>query len=178
MALVSVLAVLSVGGCTASDLDKPVPTVAGPPFLCDGVPLTGLQRMTGIRDLVVDKSTQSPWGRGFLCEVDDADGFVATISRRDTEGLGFGTPEEQVAELRANSRAVPIVADARGSGFVIADDSQPLARWICDDGVRTDVSLLKRPDSKDLEEDLAHYMISILPWVCGDQSAPKRTVGK
>jgi hypothetical protein len=28
----------------------------------------------------------------------------------------------------------------------------------------------------DLEEDLARYIVSILPWACGDDEAPLRTV--
>jgi len=28
----------------------------------------------------------------------------------------------------------------------------------------------------DMEEDLARYMVSILPWACGDEDAPVRTV--
>jgi len=166
---------LVVAGCAPSDLSDPVPTTAEAPFVCDGVPLTGLQRLTGIRDLTVEDDTSGPWDEHFTCHVYDGDRLVVWVLYMSTEWLGYGSLEDQITEARTRHGALQIVADAPGAGYVEVRDKEMMARWVCEDNTRTDVTVYATGGA-DMEEDLARYMVSILPWACGDAEAPPRTV--
>ena len=165
---------LVVAGCAPSDLSDPVPTTAEAPFVCDGVPLTGLQRLTGIRDLTVEDDTAGPWDEDFLCHVYDGDHVVLWVSHELLIGQ-IPALEEQLARVRTRSGALQIVADAPGAGYVVSRRDETFARWLCPNWWRTDVTVYAT-GGPDMEEDLARYMVSILPWACGDEDAPVRTV--
>ena len=167
--------VLLASGCTASDLAVPVPTAAAAPYLCDGVPLTGLERMTRTSDLAAEDIAANEWDSAFLCQVSHGDRLVASVLQVSLEGRGSDPVDEQIAEARTRSGALQIVADAPGAGYVVERDDETFARWVCEDNTRTDVTVYVDSDP-DLEEDLARYMVSILPWACGDAEAPPRTV--
>lgn len=176
LATASVVAgLLLLAGCTSHGPSGPVATTAAAPFACDGVPLAGLQRMTRTVDLEVGEDSVKPWDDDVFCEVYDGDRFVASVSYMSMVGRGSDPVDEQIAEARTRSGALQIVADAPGAGYVVVRDEETSARWVCEDNTRTDVTVYVDSDP-DLEEDLARYVVSILPWACGDEEAPQRTV--
>lgn len=166
-----------VAGCVAEVPDDPVPTTAEVPVLCDGVPLRGLELMTGTEELAYDGDAVHPWDDDFLCSAAAPDGPSVSVSHQNTAGLGVGSVDEQIDELRAHEGAVSIDSEAAGAGYVIADGSQPYARWICQDGTRTEVRLSATPAGRHVTEDLSRYLTSILPWACRDADVPTRTAG-
>lgn len=167
------VAVVMVAGC-GSGSSEPVPTSAAEPYVCEGVPSVGLERMTGVDDLRAED--QHPWaGDVFTCEVlDERGSTVVFVYRDDRLVAGMGSPEDQLAAGLAGG-GVEVVASAPGRGYVIADGEHSEARWACEDGVRTEI-LLQQPDrDRDLQEDLSRYLVSILPWACGDEDPPPAT---
>lgn len=167
------VAVASLGGCTGDA--GPVPTTAAEPFVCAGVPARGLEIMAGVSS-VVAASGPWEWDTYFHCALDDQGGRpVAIVSHEDATLGGSGPVEDQIAAIRAGELGTPIEADAAGAGYVRDEDGSGFARWVCPDGLRTDVRLWRVDGSRDVEEDLARYMTSMLPWACGDEDAPPRT---
>lgn len=172
-------------GCTNDGLGEPVATEASAPFLCDGVPLEGLERLANITGLTADDTDTGSWDSNFRCAAMDGDDAVVQVSAHATGPLGEAPIEDQIAELASLAEAVPIdaQADGGGAGFVLPDRGVPLARWLCEDGTRTDVELFRSPlgdspsdaDRDALTADLSRYLVSLLPWACGDTQPPSAT---
>lgn len=169
--LTGLLIVVALTGCGEGSTE-PVPTSASEPFLCDGIPLTGLQRMTGLDELSAEEITE--WDDSYICRVQDEEGATAVFVDRDDQPVpGMGSPEDQLAAA-LGSGGVEVTAPAPGRGYV-RSDGQIRARWACDDGVRTEIILQHPAKGREPTEDLSRYLVSILPWVCGDEEAPSAT---
>lgn len=161
----------------------PVPVVvsAEEEFLCDGVPVRGLELMTGVEELAY-VSGYAPWKWAidhdvpFQCRAGEPGSDVAlvVVARSNLQLIGFGkSADEQIAETaRVWGDDSRIDVDAPGAGFVRDDE----ARWVCPDGIRTDVTLYFAAEGRDAGEDLERYVRSLLPWMCDADQAPARTV--
>lgn len=174
-------------GCGSAVSMDPVPMVVGADeeFLCSGVPLTGLELMTGVEELAYNFNHAPPrWAidedMPFHCSAGEpgSDASLVVVERTDIELVGFGrSADEQIAKIaRAWGDDSRIDADAPGAGFVLDDGYHPAARWVCPDGVRMNMTLYVAAEGRDAGEDLERYVRSMLPWMCDADQAPARTV--
>jgi len=174
---VAVVAVVgTLAGCTSQSFDPTtVPTEAAAPYLCDGVPTTGLEALTGDDHLEASDDPAGTWGKDFLCEARDGSSTKATVSSLDVTSRGGGSVDDRIAELKSAPGAVVVVGSASGAGYVLPSGDQPHATWVCADGRVTEVRLFSSSDDDRLVEGLSRYLISVLPWGCGDATPPAAT---
>lgn len=176
-----VVLVATLAGCAGPDL-SPVPTQAAAPFVCDGVPQAGMALTLG----VPVKATQDvgAWGdksRGFYCAVKRQDGVRGAVLVAD-EDLRDVAPthgeEGQRATLKSQANPAPIDADADGWGYVVGTGNEPTAAWVCNGRYITVDLVSVDVEGRDPRADAQALLVSMLPWSCGDQKVPARTVGK
>lgn len=162
-------------GCSGGEPATPVPTVAVAPFICDGVPLEGVQILVG-EDLSV--RVHGVWGAdggGFGCIVDPADGHGPSlmILERGRAGSIGGEADDasELERLMEQAEAAPIVADFPGSGVLFGPD-KPTAVWVCD-GRELSVEVFADDwEEHDRRPDAERLLISMLPWACDGQPVP------
>jgi len=180
---VGVSAVCLLAGCTSRDVSTPVPTEAAAPYLCDGVPARGVALLTGASAPKVEQT--GGWGRkdrGFYCFVtveQDAGLFRGlTVIDQRVGATIYGSAEAAQAELRATTGRL-ITASAPGVGAVYGSRKGDLtAAWSCGDRYLEVMAKGVFDDGRGAEQDLSNLVVSMLPWVCGGEKAPARTVGK
>ena len=182
MGIVAVgLLVVTVAGCAGPDL-SPVPSQAAAPFVCDGVPLAGAELTLG-GPVEANRIVES-WGddgAGFRCSLvlKSGEPGLILVSDEDLRGVSPTTGEQgQLALLALQGDAQPIHADVDGAGYVFGVDSSPVAAWICH-GRYITVNLERvEVEGRSQRADAQALLVSMLPWACGDQKVPARTVGK
>jgi hypothetical protein len=175
----SVLLVLGLVGCSGPDTDTPVPTTAGPPFACRGVPERGAELMSGVDSLQPDEAGQ--WGPGgnFVCFLEvEEDGEMRTkvhVEERSVESVRHtgDTNEQLLRQLqRGRGRANPIEATQPGKGFTAAGPEGVVdGFWVCGDRLLW-VTLLRPVAGRAPHQDVARYLTSMLPWACGGEKVP------
>ena len=167
--------------CSGRDTTTPVPTEAAAPFMCDGVPALGVELLTGAPDAEVTQEGQ--WGsdeRNFYCTVtvEQEPGLFRglTVTEQRVAVSIFGDAATAEEELRATSGQV-IDADESGVGAVYGSTEGTLtAAWACGERVLWVEVQGVFDDGRAAEEDLSNLLVSMLPWVCGDDDVPARTV--
>ena len=177
MALAGLAVLGLVEGCTGPDADTPVPTTAGEPFVCTGVPRAGVElALGGAAASVEEEGTWGREGRGFSCSVrrSSGDGVVQVLEWDVVAKLGV-TGEEALDLFSRERDATEIRADVPGAGYAIGDAADGSAKWVCGDRMIT-VSLIGVPRiGRDERVDAEALLRSMLPWACGDEDAPPRT---
>ncbi len=163
--------------CTGPDTETPVPDVAAPPYACPGVPQQAFFLITGV-DAESDPSTTTSgeWGgseSNFNCQIKaekgSADGRAGvTVVEQDLAVAG--TSEE--ALLDENDSHLVIEADAPGAGVAYQSTDLALARWVCDDRFLS-VQVVGVVEGRDGAQDVANYLVSMLPWACGGEAVPE-----
>lgn len=169
---VGVVALL-LAACTGPSTDA-VPTTAEGPWICDGVPRTGVELLLG-GDAEVT-STGGEWGddtEGFSCIVEHPGGGSVIVSEEPTAFETFNASQDAdvLGVLSEQAGATAIDADAPGAGYAY---DYPAAAWVCDgrlllvtEGQDFDV------DGRDVRDDLANLVVSMLPWACDGASVPE-----
>jgi hypothetical protein len=177
VATASLVGLLAVAGCTGPDR-TPVSRTAEGPWLCSGVPSTGIELALGGEELDGDS------GQGSLGWLDDD--FACTAEAGDSSILvrqmpvlnsGYGSTEQEVVDaLESSSGGRRIDADAPGQGF-LTETGQPVAVWVCT-GFVTRVSFFgEPPKGRDWSQDAVNLLVSMLPWACGDEPVPDDATG-
>ena len=92
------------------------------------------------------------------------------------QGGTWGSDENSIqSTLASQGGAERITSDGDGIGYVFAQGS---AGWVCSGRftlvVLDDVSTAKRAPRADARA----LVVSMLPWACGGEKVPARTVGK
>lgn len=119
------------------------------------------------------------WGtdeRIFTCQFtsDDAEGpgGVLSVTEQDAASSGF-TLESMLEERESN---LVIEADEPGGGVAWQEGDLALARWICDDRFLK-VQVADVVEGRDGAQDVASYLVSMLPWACGGEPVPEESEG-
>lgn len=170
----ALLAAVVLVGCTPTAPD-PVATHADAPYVCDGVPLAGVQSLLGEDVTVQARGAWGADGIGFGCTIDavEEDGPALLVLERGRAGsfIGGGADdEEELRQLGTQAAAEPIDADAPGGG-VLFGPQEPTAVWVCD-GRELSVELLADGELAERRDDVARLLISMLPWACGGEPVP------
>ena len=168
--------VVALGGC-AGDAG-PVPTTAAEPYVCAGVPRAGIElALGGPAESVDEEGTWGREGRGYSCSVRRAggDGVVQVLEWDVVAKLGV-TGDEALEVFSRERDATEIQGDEPGAGYAIGDAGDGSAKWVCGERMLS-VSLIGLPDTgRDQRADAEALLRSMLPWACGDQDPPPRTL--
>lgn len=169
------LGVALVAACTSAPDAAPVPLDATGPFVCDGVPSTGVELILG--GPVERESSSGRWADPrFGCIVHPTDGRASsvTVSYRDvSEGAEWGDTDEAVLRtLSAQGGATAFEADVPGAGYRYGDT----AGWVCSGRFLLVSALGETPPGRDWEQDVERLAVSLLPWACAGAEAPARTL--
>jgi len=174
-AALSVLALLA--GCSGPDTTA-VPTEGAAPFVCDGVSARGVELALG--GAAVAERTEGSWAEGerFSCAVtrEQGSGTIMVTSMPVDQSGTWGSDENSIqSTLASQGGAERITSGGDGIGYVFAQGS---AGWVCSGRltlvVLDDMSTAKR----DQRADARALLVSMLPWACGGEKVPARTVGK
>jgi len=177
-----VMLVATLAGCSGAPSLDPVPTAAAAPFLCDGVPQAGMALALG----GPVKATQDvgAWGgegfEEFDCTVEPSPNGpgVVFVTNEDMRVVVMdGDEERQRASLKSQANPAPIHADADGWGYVVGTGHGQTAGWVCN-GRYISVEVDANVEGRDQRADAQALLVSMLPWACGHQKPPERTVGK
>ncbi|WP_273653299.1 hypothetical protein [Cellulomonas fimi] len=161
LALLALLA-----GCSTPD-DSPVPTLAEAPWICPGVPQTGVELALGGP---AEVETTNSWEPGlghatFQCFAERGDDARLMVTYG---GPGSG-PSPQ--DVRTGRGAVPISADADGEGWAEHAEGSSVATWQCGDNILR-VGLVGPVDGRDGLTDVSNLLVSMLPWACEGEEVP------
>jgi len=169
--VVALVLTAGVSACSGPDTSS-VPTEAHAPYLCDGVPRRGAELILG--GAAALEGQDGSWGAGrYSCRVRrDDDRGALIVSAQDVASAGNwgSTPDVVLRTLSEQGSPTPIEADAPGAGYGFGGGS---AGWVCEDRFvlisLVDVSV----EGRDGQADAEAYLVSMLPWACGDQDPPR-----
>lgn len=158
-------------GCSTVDT-TPVPLDSAPPFICDQVPRSSVELITGTDDL--RPSSSGAWGDdgGFRCFIKNGDGDgVLSVFTSPVLWYGHHTAEGYIASFAASDDWAQIDpgGDVAGSGYVSQElDDLTTAQWACH-GNRLVVSVFQHAGGeRDPLVDVSRLTVSLLPTACGD----------
>jgi len=173
------LLALAVSGCTRTEElpdQAPVPTQAGAPFVCDGVPLKAIELILGGE--VMLRRPGGKWDdqvQGFSCSVSPRNGDGIVMVTATSIGLsGWGRNKQEVLQtLAAQPNATPIEAEGEGAGYLSGGGN---AGWVCGDRfILVEISAV-HAKGRDKRADAQALLVSMLPWACNGEPVPKQTV--
>ena len=179
-AAIGVLSSLVLAGCVGGVDGTPVPTTAAEPFLCTGVPREGVELLSGVSDLRVSEGAgawdDSAWSFACFVSTADDDGVVS-VDSEPAVWHGFETAEDYLAQFEGSDTWVPIDGTGPGGGYA-GRPSEDLveAQWACGERRIRVTAFTVAGGGRDPVEDVSRLMVSMLPWACGDQDAPPRTL--
>jgi len=176
--VVGLCGVLVLAGCAQSVPPGPVRTAAASPYACAGVPLEGLETLARMPLKVApahssDDWANSQWGRsGLLCDLEGSGGYASV----------YFSPDASVNSqdfFALNPGVHRIESDQPGVGGWLESDGGLVARWWCGPELRraTIVRVYPTGEPPFDGDGLARYMISLMPWACGDTPVPPATDG-
>lgn len=177
-AVASLVPVLLLTACTGG-APTPVPREAGAPFVCAGVPSEGTALILG--GDVVQLRRHGEWGvdgSGFQCDVGPAPGGDALIMVEEWDvAIRLGTDGDSALKmLAAQTGATLIEADSIGAGYTSGSADEGSATWVCADRMLAVDLLGVQTAGRDQRADAEALVVSMLPWACGGEDVPERTV--
>lgn len=122
-------------------------------------------------------TVRGEWGADslFTCTVDvEGDrqpGGLLSVTEQDLASTQYSVE----GLLDENPDHLVIEADQPGAGVAYQSESSATARWICDDRFVM-VVVDDLVEGRDGAQDVADYLVSMLPWACGGEPVPEEGV--
>ncbi|MFF4988932.1 hypothetical protein ACFY19_17185 [Streptosporangium saharense] len=176
--LIALACVLATAACqgdeTKADL-SPLPTAAGPPYVCGHIPLKAVEVMTGVRDPLVrgyfDLKAAGGLGEG-VCSVYQRDGEQLEVLQIDLTPGGY--VEKVKEQLEGGALPLPeIVPGSVGYYFKPANsDKNDAYSMLVRGKAELNVQLETGVEGRDSAADVLALMRLIAPKLITDASSP------